>query len=198
MLPLTPIERRTAPFSTSFTTRSTMSSTVTEPGNAPGGRIIGARAPKPSKPQPTHRGWRAVGWFGGLLALIGFADMAVLLFRPAIGNPEWQFGTMAMLLAALPLPTIGVAAVVGALLVNRARTSSIVAAAAVLALGVLIAAVYLYFLATVPLALQAAEGPQGTAIYRTIFKATIMGVGFGSAYLVAGIVLLRNLPQRSV
>jgi hypothetical protein len=175
----------------------TTSSPPTGAGTASDERIIGARTPRP-KVLPTHKGWRAVGWFGLLLAVIGFADMSLYLIPPGFGSTEWTFGTMARLLISLPLPTIGVAAVVGALLVNRARPAMIGAASVVLLLGLGIAVAYVLFLTTVPLALQGAEGPQALVIVRTIARTSFMGVGFGLAYLVAGIVLFRHLPTRSV
>jgi hypothetical protein len=175
-------------------------SSKAEPGPATGSLLVGAKGPRaaaPARPLPTHRGWSAVGWFGLLLTVIGFADLSLHLIRPAFGTPEWEFATMSSMLASLPLPTIGLAAVVGALLVNRARVPSMVAAGALLLLALLILLAYTIFMLHLPLALQAVDGPQGAAIYRTIARATIMGGGFGLAYLIAGIVLLRHLPQRS-
>lgn len=160
--------------------------------------VVGGNAPRavPGRAAPTHLGWRAVGWFGLLLAVIGFADLSLHLFRPAFGSAEWEFATMAAMLASLPLPTIGLAVVVGALLVNQARLWSIVASVVLLVLVLLIAAAYTIFMLNLPVALTAAVGPQGSAIYRTIARTTVMGVGFGSAYLVAGLMLLRHLPPR--
>lgn len=104
---------------------------------------------------------------------------------------------MAAVLASLPLPTLGLAALVAALLVNRVRVPTMLAATMLFVLALLIAAAYTIFMLNLPLALTAAtDGPQGAAIYRTIARSTIMAVGFGSAYLVAGIMLLRHLPQR--
>lgn len=131
-----------------------------------------------------------------LIAVVGFADMVLYLYPPSFGVPEWEFATLTAVFSALPLSSIGVAGVVGALLVNRDRLWLIVAGVSLVLLSVAIGAGYLVFLLDLPLALQAATGPQGPAIYRAIARATIMAVGFGFSYLVAGIVLLRSLPQR--
>jgi hypothetical protein len=131
-----------------------------------------------------------------LIAVIGFADMALYLYPPSFGVPEWEFATLTAVFSALPLSTIGVAGIVGALLVNRDRLWLIVAGVTLVVLSLAIGAGYLVFLLDLPLALQAAAGPQGPAIYRSIARATIMAVGFGFAYLVAGIILLRSLPEK--
>jgi hypothetical protein len=144
----------------------------------------------------THRGWRAVGWFGLLLAAVGFGDLALYLYPPNFGVPEWEFATLTQVFSSLPLGTIGLAGVVGAALVDRGRRRMIVIAVVLLLLSSAIGLGYLVFLLNLPLALQAATGPQGPAIYRTIARGTIMAGGFGIAYLVAGIVLLRSLPER--
>lgn len=189
------------PFSSSFMRAYVTASTSRASSSRPAGELlVGAKASRigAAAARPVQRGWRAVGWFGLLLAVIGFADMGLHLFRPAFGSAEWQFATMAAMMASLPLPTIGLAALVGALLVNQARVPGMITAAALLVLGLAIAAGYVLFLLQLPLALSAAAGPQGTAIYRTIARTTIMGVGFGSAYLIAAIMLFRHLPRRSV
>ena len=137
-----------------------------------------------------------MGWFGFLIAAIGFADIALYLYPPSFGVPEWEFATIIAVLSALPLSTIGLAAMVGALLVNPARVSLTLMAIVLLLLAVAVIGGYVVFLLDLPLALEAARtGPQGPAIYRSIARATIMAVGFGLAYLVAGITLLRSLPE---
>lgn len=131
-----------------------------------------------------------------LLAVIGFTDVALYWYPPSFGTPEWEFGTVASAFGALPLATIGLAAVVGAVLVNQTRTAMVVTAGVLLLLATLIGIAFGMFLMNVPLALPAAEGPQGPAIYRGIVRTTVKGLGFGSAYVVAGIVLLRRLQSR--
>jgi hypothetical protein len=145
----------------------------------------------------THRGWRAVGWFGLLLAVIGFADLSLYLIPPRFGVAEWEFATLTAVFSALPLSTIGIAGMVGALLVNQTRGGLIAMGVALLVLAAAVGLGYLVFLLNLPLALNAATGPQGPAIYRSIARATIMAGGFGLAYLVTGITLLRSLPERN-
>lgn len=160
-------------------------------------KALHAKPASKSRTPTAHSGWKAAGWFGLLLAVIGLTDVSLHWFPSAFGTPEWEFGTVAAAFNALPLPTIGLAAVVGALLVNRARTAMMVTAGVLLALALLTAAAFAMFWMNVPMALEAADGPQGAAIYKGIVRTTMKGLGFGSAYLVAGIVLLRKLPPRT-
>ena len=144
----------------------------------------------------TDQGWRAVGWFGALLAIIGLSDVALYWYPVAFGSPEWEFGTVATSFGALPLATIGLAAVVGALVVNRARVPMMAVAGLLLVLALFVAGAYLLFLKNMPLAFSATDGPQAVAMYRGVARTTVKGLGFGSAYLIAAITLLRNLPLR--
>lgn len=150
-----------------------------------------------SKPPSPDRGWKAVGWFGLLLAVIGLTDVGLYWYPLAFGSPEWEFGTVATSFGALPLATIGLAAVVGALLVNPARNTMIATGVLLLLLVLFVGAAFGMFLMNLPMALPAADGPQGPAIYRGIVRTTIKAVGFGSAYLIAAMFLFRHLPKRN-
>lgn len=162
-----------------------------------GGIVTGSHGRSGARSGGAERGWKAVGWFGALLAVIGLSDVALYWYPFAFASEEWQFATVAAAFSALPLATIGLAAVVGALLVVQARNTMIVTASFLLVLALLVAASYWMFMTNLPMALQAAEGAQGPAIHRGIVRTTIKGVGFGSAYLVAAIMMFRHLPPRN-
>ena len=153
--------------------------------------------PAKARPRAVDRGWKVVGWFGALLAAIGLTDVALYWYPLAFGSPEWQFGTVAQSFGALPLATIGLAAMAAALYVNHARMTMLVTAALLLGIGLLVMAALAMFVMNVPMALQAAQGAQAPAVHRGIVRTTIRGVGFGSAYLIAGIMMFRHLSRRS-
>ena len=160
-------------------------------------KALHSKPPAKTRPPTTDRGWKAVGWFGLLLAVIGLSDVALYWYPLAFESVEWQFGTVASSFGALPLATIGLAAVVGALLVNRNRGAMIVTAAGLLILALLMGMAYGLFATNLPMAMAATDGPQGPAIIRGVARTTIKGLGFGSAYVIAGVILLRNLPPRN-
>ncbi|HSQ32976.1 MAG TPA: hypothetical protein VLN49_24140 [Gemmatimonadaceae bacterium] len=142
--------------------------------------------------------WRYLGQFGVLLAVIGFVDIALHWYPPAFRSPEWEFGTVATTLGSLPLPTMGLLAVLASALA-RAVKANLVAISVVLGLlAAFVAAAMLMFLLDVPVALRAvsAQGvpPQAaTEIKRTIVRTLTMGVGFGLVYLYGAVVSIRFL-----
>ncbi|MGD8322576.1 MAG: hypothetical protein PVJ02_19140 [Gemmatimonadota bacterium] len=155
----------------------------------------GSRRSSPVVPsQPVA--WKVIGWFGLLLAVIGAVDAALHWYPPAFNSPEWEFGTVATSVGALPLPTIGLAALLGSFVARGVRWGMITMAVVLLALGLAVLAAYGLFLLDVPLALNAATGPAATALKKAIVRTTVMGPGFALAYIWASIVVLRHLSRR--
>jgi hypothetical protein len=143
-------------------------------------------------------GWRPLGLFGVLLTVAGLADVLLYWYPLGVGSPEWEFGTAAASISALPLTVIGLAVASAAAVGSGWKTGTTAMGALLLVLALLVGAAYVLFMMNVPFALAASqEGPQGPAIFRAIVRTSIMGVGFGAAFLVGGIWLLRNLSQRS-
>jgi len=154
------------------------------------GRGEQARGPAPSP----DRAWKGLAWFGGVLALIGFANAAVYLYPWGFGSREWEFGATAQLLGSLPLPTVGLAMVLAAAVAlgTRARLLGIGATLLVLAVGTLVL-VGLFWL-VVPLALKAPAAAQ-PLIRQTILRATISGFGFGALYLAGAVFSFRRVTR---
>jgi hypothetical protein len=141
--------------------------------------------------------WRLVGWFGLLLAVVGFVDVALQWYPTAFRSPEWEFGTVTGSLATLPLLSIGLMSMLASYLA-RAERAGIVAMAVVfgILLALLIGA-YLLFLSDVPLALKASSTtPVLITMKKSIIRTSVMAVGFGTAYLVAVVVSFRYLSRR--
>jgi hypothetical protein len=142
--------------------------------------------------------WRILGRFGVLLAAIGAVDIVLHWYPASFGSPEWEFGTVATTLGSLPLPTIGLLAVLASALA-RAVKANLVAVSVVLGLlAVFVAASMVVFLLDVPVALRAVSAPavppQAAAeIKRTIVRTMAMGLGFGLVYLYGAVVSIRFL-----
>ena len=145
--------------------------------------------------------WRYLGQFGVLLAVIGGVDIVLHWYPVAFRSPEWEFGTVATTLGSLPLPTMGLLAVLASALA-RAVKANLVAISVVLSLlALFVAAAMLVFLLDVPVALRAvsAQGvpPQAaTEMKRTIVRTMAMGLGFGLVYLYGAVVSIRVLLRR--
>ena len=154
------------------------------------------RGSRGSQGRSVPAGWNALGWFGLLLAVIGAVDIVLYFYPPAFASPEWEFATVAAAVSSLPLPTVGLAALVAWLLARGSRGQKVIGAVVLLLAAAAVVAGYGLFLLNLPMALGAAAGPQGPAIQRAIIRTSVMGVGFGLAYVVSAIVLLRHLSRR--
>jgi hypothetical protein len=146
-------------------------------------------APLPGAPE---KAWRAIGWFGLLLAIVGFGDLGLLWFPFRLGSAEWEFGTIAASLAGLPLPTMGLAFLLAAGLGLGQRGLIRATAWSLLALAFLILAGYVVFLTNVPLALKGAPEAVALSVKRAVVKTTLLGLGFPAAYILLAIGTLRH------
>jgi hypothetical protein len=154
----------------------------------------GSRRASPVAPSVSGA-WRMIGWFGLLLAVVGMCDASLHWYPLAFDSPEWEFGTVAMSVGALPLPTIGLAAMLGSFLARGVRWGIITMAVVLLALGLAVLAAYGLFLLDVPLALKASTGAAALTMKKAILRTTVMGPGFAIAYVVAAIAALRRLSR---
>lgn len=147
-------------------------------------------------PPNSGLGWRWLGWFGFLLAAMGFGDIALAWIPPAFGNPQWEFGTIATTFAGLPLATIGLASVAASALSLGNRRLLVALVAVLLALGVAALSIWVLFLTDVPLALRAAHGPASLAIKKAIVKTVMLGLGFGALYVAGSVAGIRHLRTK--
>lgn len=152
-----------------------------------------------SLPKTPERAWKALGWFGAVLTVIGLAQAAVYLYPWGWGSREWEFAASAQILGALPLPTMGLAGMLAAAVArgNRGGLLGLSLAFGVLAVVVLVLLVMFWLVVPIALGNTAAAGQP--VIRQTIARATISGVGFGLLYFgaaVFGIVRVRRTLER--
>ncbi len=141
--------------------------------------------------------WRVVGWFGLLLLAIGLGDALVNWYPLGWGSPEWEFATVAATFGALPLVTMGLAALLGSMLGRGSRVGIIAVSVLALLAGLAVLGLFLLFLTDVPLALRAsARTAASLAIRRGIVRTSILGLGFGVGYLAAAVLSLVSLRRR--
>lgn len=146
----------------------------------------------------SERGWSILGWFGLLLLLMGLGDIGSNLYQPSFGSAQWEFTTIAMVLGALPLVTIGLAALSASFVARGIRWGAVTLGVVLVVFGIAVALTYLVFLSDVPLALQSSAGrPAAVMIRRVVIRASILGLGFSVGYLAAAYVLLKSLKGRS-
>ena len=153
---------------------------------------------RPSKAPAVYRGspWRALGWFGAIMTLIGLGQL-VLYFYPAMGfgSPEWEFGASAQLLGALPLPTVGLAALFAAGAGSGSRRGMFAIAVLLFLMAIGVFGVLAMFGTVVPMALQATQANLREPIYQAIGRSVLSGFGFGFLYLWAAWLAVRQMKR---
>ena len=141
--------------------------------------------------------WRLLAWMGFLLAVVGLVDVALQWYPASFKSPEWEFGTVAGTMAALPLLTIGLMSLLAAFLARADRAGVVAMAISFAVMFVFVLGAFLLFLSDVPLALKASSAtPMVITIKKSIIRTVIMAIGFGAAYLVAVVVSFRYLFRR--
>lgn len=133
-----------------------------------------------------------LGWFGLVFLVIGVADIALVWYPLRPGNPSWEFGAVDLSFSSLPILTIGVGAMLASALgagdLRRAAVFGVMS----LLLGLLCALGYLVFLSDVPLALRNSPAEVLVGVKKAIFRNTLFGVTFATAYITVGIATLRH------
>lgn len=153
------------------------------------------RTSRPRAKGSASAAWRSLGWFGMALAAIGLGQMAIYFVPPAFGSPEWEFGTLAQVLGSLPLPTMGLAAMVAAAVALGARRSLVALAVLLAMLGVAALIGLALFWSVVPMAVRGAPDVAAGAVRQTVARSTLSGLGFGLLYLFAAVVAVRQLKR---
>lgn len=135
--------------------------------------------------------WRWVGWFSLVLALAGVGDWALAWFPLRLGNPEWEFGTVAATMAGLPLMAMGFAGLLASATARGVRWQMVTMGWLLLLFALIIVAALALFLLDVPLALRTVEGPARSGIVKAGIKTAMLGALFAGAYVTAGVTALR-------
>lgn len=133
-----------------------------------------------------------IGLLGGFVAVLGWTDIALNFFPPALGNADWEFGTVSVAVDSLPLGTLGVGlAVAGAVARGRRWLLRVLAMVAWLAAAVLVGlgALYLLSLPVVWKAVAPAlQGPLTLAVGKTMATAMV----YLALYLALGVTSWRR------
>ena len=156
------------------------------------------RSARPSLPASVERAWQAVGWFGLALMLAGLADVVMVWFPSAFGNPTWEFGSVDVSFSSLPLLTMGLAALTASAFARQITWRLWLLGVVLIVLGLTLISMYVVFYGlNIPLALRATAPELKVGILKSIAKTTILTVLFPIAYVAVGIAALRNAkPSR--
>ena len=141
-------------------------------------------------------GWRLFSWFGLLLAVVGGFDVALQWYPLAFSSAEWEFGTISVSIASLPVLTIGSVVLLASFMARGERSGVIVMSVVFTVLTLTLAFWLVLFLTDVPQALRAVPAPAALQLKKSILRTLVMGVCFCSAYLIAAVSSFRYLSRR--
>src|SRR5438045_8423798 len=85
--------------------------------------LIDQKAQKASMPGSAEQGWRTIWRFAWVMVAAGLGDTGLAFVPLNFGVPEWEFGTMASSISALPLISMGLAGLLGSALAMGRRTA---------------------------------------------------------------------------
>jgi len=136
----------------------------------------------PLDPSP-EAGWYLLGGIGLVFAVVSFADLVLSFYPLAIGDAEWEFGTVTTVLDGLPLMTIGLGLALGAM-VARGRLAGVKILSVVFALiGLVLVLLTLRYAGHISEALAAVTEPAikvglRKGITKTLAQGTLYPIGF--------------------
>ena len=143
-------------------------------------------------------GWKVMGWGGLALVLVAAADFLLALVPLNVGDPQWEFGTVTVILNGMPAMAMGLALLVGSAAARGSRWQSrTLAVILFLTSAVILASITLYAL-TVPIALKSTTNAVvlfglKKAIARTVVQAVI----YPLAFTAMGIAAIRYSARKS-
>jgi hypothetical protein len=150
------------------------------------------KAPVRSGAPSSDSAWRLAAWVGAALAVVGLADILLVLYPWSLGQPAWEFGVMDAAVSSLPLLLVGWTMMVAAAMVRRRTMFLGVLGAVAVVTGLMVAGGFLVYLLSVPFALRMAPAEVLTGIHKSIARVTIMSLVFGSTFVLGGVAVLRS------
>lgn len=139
--------------------------------------------------------WRALGWFGLGLLLVGLVDVALVWYPVRSGNPAWEFGAVDGSLSTAPVLLVGLMAAVVAVLAGAGRwLSAITGGLAVLMTLLCAVGLFLYW-TDVPLALSGVPEGAVVGIKKSMVRTTTFGLVLLGASAASAVVLVRTLAR---
>lgn len=115
-------------------------------------------------------------WTGLAFLIVGGVDLVLTWFPMQFGNREWEFGSVTAALNGLPVPLLGLAALIWASAEGRRKWMATLSAVvgAILFVGVLVGLIL--WATGIPLALQAVPANLSAGLKKALLKTSIQGV----------------------
>lgn len=161
------------------------------PASERAARLVGSSRPDVA--------WTVVGEVGALLAVVGVIDLALAWYPLSFGNPEWEFGTVTTTLDGLPATAIGLGMVLAAALFLEKRLLGRVVAGLLGLLGLLILAMGLMYVTTLPMAWASVNEPVlQEGLLKAITKTLVQALLYPAVFIGVALQGWRNTAAVSI
>lgn len=159
--------------------------------------ILGTRSKEArSEVAPAPDGARKVLAVTGIaLAVVGWVDWILLWVPLNFGAVEWEFGTIGQSFDALPLATLGTAALIAAAISGGWRRTLILTAGVAFAVALTLAVILGIFLLDIPILLQGSANAVRPVLMKAVAKTSLYGVLYVFTYAWLGLTCLRVIRR---
>jgi len=143
-------------------------------------------------------GWKVMSWAGLALVLVTAADFLLALVPLNVGDPQWEFGTVTVILNGMPAMAMGLALLIGSAAARGSRWQLRTFATILFVLSALILAGITLYALTVPIAFKSTTNAVvlfglKKAVARTVVQAVIYPLTFTAM----GIAAIRYSARKS-
>jgi hypothetical protein len=150
------------------------------------------RGPAPARSWNLVTSYQVIGWTGFALVLAALSDYALALYPFGLGSAEWEMATIGAIVQGLPLLSVGLAALWMCGGGTGRRWLLRIVGGGLIACSVVLFGSLLLFLTDVPAALRATRDLSRLGIYKLVARTLFLGCLFGLAYVVAGVLAVRQ------
>lgn len=143
------------------------------------------------------RNWSVWAWVGFAFLIVGGVDLLLTWLPLRFGNQAWEFGNVTSSLNGMPVPVLGLAAVLWAAIEGRRRwlAGVALAVAGVFLLAILVGLVL--WATGIPLALQSVPAQLAVGMKRALVKTGIQGVVYPVLMVFMIVRALRLVRHRA-
>lgn len=118
--------------------------------------------------------WAVVAGTGLAIAVVGWADLALVWYPLHFDSPEWEFGTISRQLDGMPLATIGLCLLAASAIGQKRRTAVRILAGVCLLVALQTLAISLLYLLDIPLALRGFGPAARPGLIKAMIKAGVL------------------------
>lgn len=132
-------------------------------------------------------GWQLLGMLGVVFFLSGLLDLGMAGYPFMFGNPDWEFGTIASMLNALPVPMLGLTLLLASAVARGwALGIKLWSIVAIVAAVVILALIVIWAL-NLPLAFRTVQDPlPRLGLKKSVAKTLAQAVLYPAAFMWLG------------